>query len=210
MKSIVILKNECFIYKGKNYNEDKMRKSISKNVEFIILEENIIIKRFKNIKYLDDEYIEKIVNSEYEIDSDILMHYEYNKRLKELYLYSIRNGNKIKRVAKNANIMTVTPIQFYIKKLLKKLRFKLKNCIILAEIDNKIYYFEIYDNYIIRSKVGNYNREYIEDIFKNYYGEKNIVIDKNIREIMPKNIINEFKNSIINIGDIINEKILKI
>ena len=119
MKDIIVSTKDDFIFKNKLYDEVAIKSVVKKEMDLFIFEENILIKKFENIKKPKEAIIEKIVREEFGDENDILIHYEHDKKRKKLYLYSMGNGRKVKNIVNEAKVIRIKPIQFYIKALVE-------------------------------------------------------------------------------------------
>ena len=89
MKDIIVSTKDDFIFKNKLYDEITIKNVVKKEIDLFIFEENILIKEFENIRKVKESIVGKIVKEEYGDDNDILIHYEYDKKRKKLYLVYI-------------------------------------------------------------------------------------------------------------------------
>ena len=83
------------------------------------------------------------------------MHYEYDKKRKKLFLYSIGNGERIQFLCEDLNEVIILPIQFYIRDIVIKKIKKIFNYIVLIEIKEVVYYLEIKNKLIVNSLIKN-------------------------------------------------------
>lgn len=210
MKNVVIANKNKYIHKGKLYDDISIKKIIDKEIELYIIEENLLIKAYDGIKNVKENVICEIINDEYGYKHNVLMHYEYDKKRKKLFLYSIGDVERIQFLCEGLSEVTILPIQFYIRDITMKKTKKLSQYIVLTKIKEYIYYLEIINNLITKSIV--YSKD---DFIKNFnYKDinegKTFIIDKNIDNVL----LEEFKEKItiisMNIGDKIHEKIFEI
>ena len=157
MKDIIVSTKDDFIFKNKLYDEVAIKSVVKKEMDLFIFEENILIKKFENIKKPKEAIIEKIVREEFGDENDILIHYEHDKKRKKLYLYSMGNGRKVKNIVNEAKVIRIKPIQFYIKALVESKIKKLRNYIIIIELRGIIYSLYIEENFIVKSFMKNKN-----------------------------------------------------
>ena len=157
MKDIIVSTKDDFIFKNKLYDEVAIKSVVKKEMDLFIFEENILIKKFENIKKAKEAIVEKIVREEFGDENDILIHYEHDKKRKNLYLYSMGNGKRVKNIINEAKVLRIKPIQFYIKTLVERRIKKLRNYIIIIELRGIIYSLYIEENFIIKSFVKNKN-----------------------------------------------------
>ena len=208
MKEIILVDNSNFHYKGITYTKDDIKEKIGKKVKFILLNENIIVKSFEDISKINYNFIDEIIKIEYGEDYEILTDYDYCKRLKRLYLYSIWNGNLLYSVSKKVNELSVEPIQFYAKNSLPKKFKRITNYILVIMIDKSIYYIEVLYNCIVKSYIER-NVSNISNKISNYNANQILLIDKSVEQFIDRNIKESTNLTIINIGGKINEQIYK-
>ena len=208
MKEIILVDNSNFHYKGITYTKDDIKEKIGKKVKFILLNENIIVKSFEDISKINYNFIDEIIKIEYWEDDEILTDYDYCKRLKRLYLYSIGNGNLLYSVSKKVNELSVEPIQFYAKNSLPKKFKRITNYILVIMIDKSIYYIEVLYNCIVKSYIER-NVSNISNKISNYNDNQILLIDKSVEQFIDRNIKESTNLTIINIGGKINEQIYK-
>ena len=84
MRDIVIAKKNKYIHKGKIYDDISLKKIINKEVNLYIIEENLLIKSYDGIKSVKENVICDIINDEYGVNHNVLMHYEYDKKRKKV------------------------------------------------------------------------------------------------------------------------------
>ena len=121
MRDIVIANKNKYIYNGKLYDDISIKRVISKEIELYVMEEDLLIKniwwKLKNDK---EDIVYEIINEEYGSEKSALMHYEYDKKRKKLFLYSIGNGERIQFLCEDLNEVIILPIQFYIRDIVIK------------------------------------------------------------------------------------------
>lgn len=206
-EKVVLIGNDIF-YKNNFYDIVSVKNEIGEDIEFIILEEKLSIKVFNDIEKVKEEFLKEIVEEEYSQEESILTHYEYDKKNKRLFLYSIGNGDKLISIARSAKSVTVIPIQFYIKKLIDKKKRKLKNYRCLMSIDTTIYYMKVVNNFIVENAIEDKSNLNINDeIFK---GNEDLVINTTIMESISEDIRHIDNITILDIGEVIGEKILQV
>lgn len=206
-EKVVLIGNDIF-YKNNFYDIVSIKNEIGEDIEFIILEEKLSIKVFNDIEKVKEEFLKEIVEEEYSQEESILTHYEYDKKNKRLFLYSIGNGDKLISIARSAKSVTVIPIQFYIKKLIDKKKRKLKNYRCLMSIDTTIYYMKVVNNFIVENAIEDKSNLNINDeIFK---GNEDLVINTTIMKSISKDIRHIDNITILDIGEVIGEKILQV
>lgn len=206
-EKVVLIGNDIF-YKNNFYDIVSVKNEIGEDIEFIILEEKLSIKVFNDIEKVKEEFLKEIVEEEYSQEESILTHYEYDKKNKRLFLYSIGNGDKLISIARSAKSVTVIPIQFYIKKLIDKKKRKLKNYRCLMSIDTTIYYMKVVNNFIVENAIEDKSNLNINDeIFK---GNEDLVINTTIMKSISEDIRHIDNITILDIGEVIGEKILQV
>lgn len=206
-EKVVLIGNDIF-YKNNFYDIVSVKNEIGEDIEFIILEEKLSIKVFNDIEKVKEEFLKEIVEEEYSQEESILTHYEYDKKNKRLFLYSIGNGDKLISIARSAKSVTVIPIQFYIKKLIDKKKRKLKNYRCLMSIDTTIYYMKVVNNFIVENAIeGKSNLNINDEIFK---GNEDLVINTTIMKSISEDIRHIDNITILDIGEVIGEKILQV
>ena len=120
MRDIVIANKNKYIHKGKIYDDISIKKIINKEVNLYIIEENLLIKSYDGIKSVKENVICDIINDEYGVNHNVLMYYEYDKKRKKLFLYSIGDVERIQFLCGGLSEVTILPIQFYIREITMK------------------------------------------------------------------------------------------
>lgn len=210
MKDIIVSTKDNFIFKNNLYDEIVIKSVIKKEIDLFIFEENILIKEFENIKKAKEAIVEKIVKEEYGDESDILIHYEYDKKRKKLYLYSVGNGRKVKNIISEAKVVRVKPIQFYIKTIVESKIKKLRDYIIIMELREVIYLLYIKENFIVKSFVKNKKDFILSNELNDLEEGSVVIISKKDENIIPEEIKYKLHIISLEIGEIINEKIFKV
>ena len=210
MKDIIVSTKDNFIFKNNLYDEIAIKSVIKKEIDLFIFEENILIKEFENIKKAKEAIVEKIVKEEYGDESDILIHYEYDKKRKKLYLYSVGNGRKVKNIISEAKVVRVKPIQFYIKTIVESKIKKLRDYIIIMELREVIYLLYIKENFIVKSFVKNKKDFILSNELNDLEEGSVVIISKKDENIIPEEIKYKLHTISLEIGEIINEKIFKV
>lgn len=210
MKDIIVSTKDDFIFKNKLYDEIAIKSVVKKEMDLFIFEENILIKKFENIKKAKEAIVEKIVREEFGDENDILIHYEHDKKRKNLYLYSMGNGRKVKNIINEAKVLRIKPIQFYIKTLVERRIKKLINYIIIIELRGIIYSLYIEENFIIKSFVKNKNDFILTHELNDLENGSIVVMSKEVEDIIPEDIKYNLHIIYLEIGEIINEKIFKV
>lgn len=194
LSKAVFIKENIVIYKGKEYNLEyiKDKNILPKRFQIIILNEDIYFKKahYKD-KAVNENFIEKIINKEFNENSDYLYDYYINKRDKSIQIQAIKGGKVITEILKNKSI-NIAPFQKYVFENSKNISKKEENNILLKFID--CYYFirtnkkdintgcaeKDFFKIINKIKKLNLNEIYIQkdilDIFKENYNIKSIKI----------------------------------
>ncbi|MBS4956627.1 MAG: hypothetical protein KHZ99_06220 [Clostridium sp.] len=210
MKDIIVSTKDDFIFKNKLYDEVAIKSVVKKEMDLFIFEENILIKKFENIKKPKEAIIEKIVREEFGDENDILIHYEHDKKRKKLYLYSMGNGRKVKNIVNEAKVIRIKPIQFYIKALVESKIKKLRNYIIIIELRGIIYSLYIEENFIVKSFMKNKNEFILSHELNDLENGSIVIMSKEVECIIPEEIKYKLHIIYLEIGEIINEKIFKV
>ncbi|MDU2122054.1 MAG: hypothetical protein E7E64_05905 [Clostridium celatum] len=210
MKDIIVSTKDDFIFKNKLYDEIAIKSVVKKEMDLFIFEENILIKKFENIKKAKEAIIEKIVKEEFGNENDILIHYEHDKKRKNLYLYSMGNGRKVKNIINEAKVLRIKPIQFYIKTLVERKIKKLRNYIIIIELREIIYSLYIEENFIIKSFMKNKNDFILSHELNDLENGSVVIMSKEVEDIIPEEIKYNLHIIYLEIGEVINEKIFKV
>ena len=210
MKDIIVSTKDDFIFKNKLYDEVAIKSVVKKEMDLFIFEENILIKKFENIKKPKEAIIEKIVREEFGDENDILIHYEHDKKRKKLYLYSMGNGRKVKNIINEAKVLRIKPIQFYIKTLVERKIKKLRNYIIIIELREIIYSLYIEENFIIKSFMKSKNDFILSHELNDLENGSVVIMSKEVEDIIPEEIKYNLHIIYLEIGEIINEKIFKV
>ena len=210
MKDIIVSTKDDFIFKNKLYDEVAIKSVVKKEMDLFIFEENILIKKFENIKKPKEAIIEKIVREEFGDENDILIHYEHDKKRKKLYLYSMGNGRKVKNIVNEAKVIRIKPIQFYIKALVESKIKKLRNYIIIIELRGIIYSLYIEENFIVKSFMKNKNEFILSHELNDLENGSIVIMSKEVECIIPEEIKYKIHIIYLEIGEIINEKIFKV
>ena len=210
MRDIVIANKNKYIYNGKLYDDISIKRVISKEIELYVMEEDLLIKTYDEIKNDKEDIVYEIINEEYGSEKSALMHYEYDKKREKLFLYSIGNGERIQFLCEDLNEVIILPIQFYIRDIVIKKIKKIFNYIVLIEIKEVVYYLEIKNKLIVNSLIKN-KEDFTNDFkFNEIKKEIPLIIDKSLDYLIPKEADYKIEIVQLNIGDKINEKIFKI
>lgn len=210
MRDVIVCTKDKFLFKDQSYDEIAIKKIIKKEVELFIIEENILVKTFENVKKVSESVVSKIVKEEYGDKINILMHYEHDRKRKKLYLYSIGNESKVKFISKSLKELNVLPIQFYIKRIVEKKVRRVNEYIIVVEINGVVYCLDIHNNFIVKSRIESRESFIINYKFDDILDGKTIVINSIDKDLIPKEFQCKFNIIVLEIGEKINEKIFKV
>lgn len=201
-KDIIKVNGNTFIYKDEEYDYSdflKISRYIKKPV-FIILNQDIYVRKIKvNSKKIDEDTINKIKELEFGKEEDFLIDYEVGENKEYIYMYALREGEKISKLSKYSKELKVIPIQVQYKKKFEKLIHKKSYQCIFYYLD--VFYYLNVENK--RIKICSIYRklddalEFIKQVCSHnilYVGE-----GVNIKD----NTIN-----CIRVGDMCNDKIL--
>lgn len=210
MRDIIVCIKDKFLFKDKSYDEITIKKSIKKEIDLFIIEENILIKTFENINKVNENVVSKIVKDEFGDKINILMHYEHDRKRKKLYLYSIGNESKINFISKNLKEISVFPIQFCIKKIVERKVKNFNEYLIISGIREVVYCLDIYNGFIVKSRVENIENFILNYKFDDIEEGKAIVINALDKDLIPEEFRSKLNIIIFDIGEKINEKIFKV
>lgn len=213
MEQLVLLNEDKYMFKSRHYNDNELEdltKKIGKNLKIIILDNNIFIQCFKDIntnvqKYMEDEFISKVAS-----DIDRLIHYNYLRKYKTLYVYSINNGVNIKKILPNVTNLKIIPIQFIIQNYVSKKIKNRKSIIIITLVKDNVHIINCENRIIISCEMLKVKEFKLENIVDENSISKQIIIDKKIIDSIPaaKDALGEI--TILDIGRYLNEKIFKV
>lgn len=195
--NLVLVKEDRIIYKGRSYQTYELRRNkvLPKNLNIVILDEDIYVKNISYIESkIDENFIENIIQTEFGLNQDYLFDYNVKNKQKIVNIFAIKGGKIISEISKDKESIRVLPFQIYIiKKLQKKIRKKCWN--LVMEFMESYYYISCANNKLVLGYV--YNEV---DILKNN------IKDLSINQLyVDKSIIGKFrdlKNVLeINIGE---------
>lgn len=195
--NLVLVKEDRIIYKGRSYQTYELRRNkvLPKNLNIVILDEDIYVKNISYIESkIDENFIENIIQTEFGLNQDYLFDYSVKNKQKIVNIFAIKGGKIISEISKDKESIRVLPFQIYIiKKLQKKIRKKCWN--LVMEFMESYYYISCANNKLVLGYV--YNEV---DILKNN------IKDLSINQLyVDKSIIGKFrdlKNVLeINIGE---------
>ncbi|MEN8434311.1 hypothetical protein NX821_001494 [Clostridium septicum] len=214
MKNILEIEDDIYTYKGNKYsrsNERDLLKDIGKNLEIIIIDEALLIKKFEvNTSERDfEEFINETIEKEFLVNENMLFHYEYVKSENIVYIYSIKQGNLVRKLGTKVNKLKVHPMQFIIKDFINKKIKKFRSFISITEFRGKYYVLNIHNNIIVKCYISNKINNLNEVIESGVNNDNLIILDKNIKIEKIDSYIKEKYVKYLNIGDIINEKLCR-
>ena len=73
MRDIVIANKNKYIYNGKLYDDISIKRVISKEIELYVMEEDLLIKTYDEIKNDKEDIVYEIINEEYGSEKSALM-----------------------------------------------------------------------------------------------------------------------------------------
>ena len=178
--SLVFVKEDTIIYKGISYRTYELRRNkvLPKNLNIVILDEDIYVKNISYIQSkIDENFIENIIQTEFGLNQDYLFDYNVKNKQKIVNIFAIKGGKIISEISKDKERIRVLPFQIYIiKKLQKKIRKKCWN--LVMEFMESYYYISCANNKLLSGYV--YNEV---DILKNNIkdlGINQLYVDKSI------------------------------
>ena len=209
----LILFKQYFLYEGKKYTIDEFFNNINeiyKNLKIIIAENEMFISQYKlednNVTvFLDNIMMNNEVNNE-----NILTDYNYNKRKKILYLYSLNEGKYINKIANDKTIVKVIPIQFYIRNILKIALYRKSKVLVITKIHKNIYAIISEKGCITYSNILTNDKNVLNNEILKFAKDIEIILDKELEDFLVDDIKKSYKISIKSIGRNISEKIYKI
>jgi hypothetical protein len=213
MKRLLLLNEEKYVFKSGEYgiNEvDKLRKKLGKSINIILLNNNIFIQCFKDVNINEEKYIEEQYISRIAFNANTLIHYDYLKKHKALYIYSINDVGSISNLIPDIVNLKIVPIQFIIYKYVRK---KIKNILfftIIALIKDNIHIIQCENGVIISCEILALEEFVEQNIFYGKYNDKQIVADKEIINFIPKTKNKREGITILDIGGYLNDKVFKI
>lgn len=181
-KKIIICKDHYrFGFEKASLDNIKNIVKKKKKGDFIILDEELYIKKYDTTKTPEIKYIiNNKIKSEFNSDN-YLIHYLKDYKEKKTYIYAIKGGDKLMPFLDYINKIKVTPIQFLLLKYIKR-SIKKRNFEALIEVKDKFYYIEVENNIIIKNLLFNLddknikNQNIIEGKFNYPFKYKNLLI----------------------------------
>lgn len=214
MNTVIIAKNK-YIFKDKIYEDneiDSILNKCSKKIRVIITEENLLIKICEKVELNSEEAIEKNILSNLIIDEDTLVDYKVDKKLKRMYVYSVKQGIKVSKILLKAEKMLVEPIQYILINILKK-KFRCKNSYkALVKINNHIYFICVENNNLIYSKTIEEKEEGLNKLIQEDLIEGKLLVDINLKQVIENILESKFVNNInfINLKEKVEHEISKV
>lgn len=214
MNTVIIEKNK-YIFKDKIYEDneiDSILNKCSKKIRVIITEENLLIKICEKVELNSEEAIEKNILSNLIIDEDTLVDYKVDKKLKRIYVYSVKQGIKVSKILLKAEKMLVEPIQYILINILKK-KFRCKNSYkALVKINNHIYFICVENNNLIYSKTIEEKEEGLNKLIQEDLIEGKLLVDINLKQVIENILESKFVNNInfINLKEKVEHEISKV
>ena len=215
MNTVIIEKNK-YMHKGKIYEDKEIEcliKECGKNIRVVILAENPLIKVCENIDSKNRKDVEINILNNLIIDDDTLVDYIVDKKLKKLYIYSIKQGVKVRKVLTKANKIVVEPIQYVLISIIKK-RFKVKGDYkALVKINNYLYLIHIENGKLVYSKTFQDKEEELYKLIQKDLVEKSMLVDIDLKDIIINRVSDneKLKNiTFINLKEKVDYEISKI
>lgn len=214
MKNIIGVEKMGYVYNGESYKNLECIKFIDKlnrDREIIIMGESLLVKEYNVIEIKDslDKYIEDAIIKDFSLGDDLLFHYEFIKVSSKVYVYSIKKGIAVERVAVGARNISVTPIQFKIKDYIYKKMRSCRNYIAVAKIRDLYYLVSVDQGIIINGFAYDDFENVISELDKYEYSSKDIIIDTDI-SMIGKSVIKSINEIMyLKIGEVINGKLFK-
>lgn len=212
----VIIQKDKYVYKGKIYEDKEIEgiiKKCGKNIKVVILAENPLIKICENIELKNRKDVEINILSNLIIDDDTLVDYIVDKKFKKLYIYSIKQGIKVRKVLMKADKIVVEPIQYILISIIKK-KFKVKGDYkALIKINNYLYLIYVKNGKLVYSKTLEEKEDELVKLIQQDLIGKIILVDINLKAIIiNKDLDNDqLKNvTYINLKEKVDYEISKI
>ena len=185
MKSVLIEDNN-YIFNGEKLREidinDVIIERLGKKIRVIVLGENILIKVCDNVKGKIKDHVENMIIDNLIIDDDTLIDYKYDRRLKKVYIYSIKQGIKVRKIIKEVEDVKIIPIQYIIRDILNnKAKYK-KSYQAVIKYGNFIYLICIENKHIISSVVINSKERDLVELIEANLVKREIIIDLRLKE----------------------------
>lgn len=213
MKKTVFFNEDNYTYKNLQYNSlqiDKLKKKIGKRVNIILLDSQIFIKSYIGVNRDIESYIENEFLGKINSNIKALIHYNYLKKFKKLYVYFINDGGNIENLVKDMTNLQVTPVQFIIQNYVRKKLSNSLKYIIVARIKNNIHIIHCEEKVIINCEVMDEVNFDINSIFNEGLNNFQVVIDKNFLCQLYRNEELVDKVTTLDIGGYLDEKIFKV
>lgn len=208
MYTIIIDKDKC-IFKGKVLKDTEIEQLLirkkSKGIRIIILGENILVKICDNING-NIKRIEDFIEGNFLIDDNTLIDYEFNKKTKKAYIYSLKQGQKIDKFIQNTVKVEVIPFQYLIKKVIKS-KFNVNNNFqAIISLREYLYFIETENGNIISSFIFDNNKETLYKILKTKIWRNDVFVNIELRSYIEEEELND-KITFINFMEKLNYEI---
>ncbi|VYU62675.1 hypothetical protein [Clostridium tertium] len=212
MVSNIGIYKDNYIYKGNEYKKNNCKELVDKLLNkrnIVFLSQILLIKKYSlnSNKVKIEDFIEKKIDEDFSDIENFLFNYEYNKKDRIVYLYSIRNNN-VGLLCNNTKELTVDSIQFYIKNKVIRKNKNLKNSIIVFKINSIFHMILLKEGYIENSIIVT-NKEEIYENIKLLNDVNILIIDNTVNEELSLGLSESFKVYSINLVEGIYEKIYK-
>lgn len=214
MKNIVGVEKQGYIYKEDLYeytDHMKLNEKLGGDREVVIMGEPLLVKvyNFEESKVSLEKFVEDIIIKDFSVGDDLLFHYDFIKGINKIYVYSIKKGIAVEKIAYGAKSLSVVPIQFKIKDFINNKLKSYRNFISITKIRGMYYLINVEDGFIINGFVN----EEIDNIFKEFPKHikinKEVIFDRSIN-VNEKNKIEDLKGiQYLKIGETINEKLFE-
>lgn len=170
--------NKFLIYKKNTYQNVFDIDLKKRNLKLTLYDRNIVIRKYSDIKSKSDSI--KLLNTtileDLPVQDNILLHHEFDKKERSLYVYSINGSQVINELSKDANKLKVEPIQFRLINKFNKKYKGIKEYSLLVYIKQKYYFIKVKNKFIIFSYLG----EKLDNILQYLQNSKRLYVDKSI------------------------------
>ena len=207
--STIILTKDEILCDGKSFFKEevnRIERSIKKCIKVFILERELEIDVFDVKEKISniENFISNIMGNNYIENGDILYNYEYDKKLKKIYIYYIKGFKYVRNIISQAKELQIKPIQSLIYDVCKhKLKIKDVNFSVLLKFGNYYYYTLFKNGNIVKSLCSDSINEINFEIIK-HEDKIRIYVDNKIEQKLA------IQNKIlIDLSEIIYDKIYK-
>lgn len=198
----------------KNYEEnngeycDLMLSKLRKKVKVVILAENIFIKVIECEKREFRNNSNKIINDNILMDENTLIDYKYDAKSKKVFIYSLKQGYKVKKICEKVSNIKVKPLQYIIKEIVDKKVKKDKSYIILYKFYDYLYFIVVDEGYIYNTSTLEYSTNNLNYLIKKAIEiDSKRFIDNSISDVLVNDDISKFND--INIGKEVISEVFK-